>query len=84
MSAESACGQSAATTCGSSLKNANRLGRALLNSVPPSPGTTQIPARQGEHNEEILKELGLTDDEISALAESGALVEPSREINETR
>jgi crotonobetainyl-CoA:carnitine CoA-transferase CaiB-like acyl-CoA transferase len=43
--------------------------------------TTQIPARQGEHNEEILKELGLTNDEISALTDSGALVEPNREIN---
>jgi crotonobetainyl-CoA:carnitine CoA-transferase CaiB-like acyl-CoA transferase len=40
--------------------------------------TTQIPARQGEHNEEILKELGLASDEISALIDSGALVEPYR------
>jgi crotonobetainyl-CoA:carnitine CoA-transferase CaiB-like acyl-CoA transferase len=43
--------------------------------------TSQIPARQGEHNEEILKELGLTDDDISALTDSGALIEPNREIN---
>ena len=34
----------------------------------------QIPARQGEHNEEILKEIGCTDSEIQALKESGALV----------
>jgi crotonobetainyl-CoA:carnitine CoA-transferase CaiB-like acyl-CoA transferase len=34
----------------------------------------QIPAHQGEHNEEILKELGCTDDEIQALKDSGALL----------
>ena len=34
----------------------------------------QIPARQGEHNEEILKELGCTDSEIQALKDSGALL----------
>ncbi|HXA90827.1 MAG TPA: CaiB/BaiF CoA-transferase family protein [Mycobacterium sp.] len=39
--------------------------------------TTQVPARQGEHNEEILKELGLTNDEIDALINSGALIEPA-------
>jgi crotonobetainyl-CoA:carnitine CoA-transferase CaiB-like acyl-CoA transferase len=33
----------------------------------------QIPARQGEHNEEILKELGCTDAEIQALKDCGAL-----------
>ncbi|WAC90390.1 CaiB/BaiF CoA transferase family protein [Mycobacterium sp. Aquia_213] len=42
--------------------------------------TTQVPARQGEHNEEILKELGLTADEIEALVKTGALIEPAREI----
>ena len=36
--------------------------------------TEQIPARQGEHNEEILKELGCTDSEIQALKDSGALL----------
>jgi crotonobetainyl-CoA:carnitine CoA-transferase CaiB-like acyl-CoA transferase len=41
--------------------------------------TTQVPAHQGEHNEEALKELGLTDDEIQALRETGALIEPARE-----
>jgi crotonobetainyl-CoA:carnitine CoA-transferase CaiB-like acyl-CoA transferase len=41
--------------------------------------TTQVPARQGEHNEEILKELGLTADEIQALVKTGALIEPARE-----
>ncbi len=40
--------------------------------------TTQVPARQGEHNEEILKELGLTADQIDALTLTGALVEPAR------
>jgi crotonobetainyl-CoA:carnitine CoA-transferase CaiB-like acyl-CoA transferase len=34
----------------------------------------QLPARQGEHNEEILKELGCTDNEIQALKDSGALI----------
>jgi crotonobetainyl-CoA:carnitine CoA-transferase CaiB-like acyl-CoA transferase len=34
----------------------------------------QIPARQGEHNEEILKELGCTDSQIQMLKDSGALV----------
>ena len=34
----------------------------------------QIAAHQGEHNEEILKEIGCTDSEIQALKESGALV----------
>ncbi|HZC90201.1 MAG TPA: CaiB/BaiF CoA-transferase family protein [Mycobacterium sp.] len=34
----------------------------------------QIPAHQGEHNEEILKELGCADTEIQALKDSGALL----------
>lgn len=34
----------------------------------------QIPAHQGEHNEEILKELGCTDDQIQELRTSGALI----------
>jgi len=38
----------------------------------------QAPARQGEHNEEVLKELGLTDDQIRALADAGALIQPGR------
>jgi crotonobetainyl-CoA:carnitine CoA-transferase CaiB-like acyl-CoA transferase len=41
--------------------------------------TTQVPARQGEHNEEVLKEIGLTDDKIHALMDAGALIEPARE-----
>jgi crotonobetainyl-CoA:carnitine CoA-transferase CaiB-like acyl-CoA transferase len=41
--------------------------------------TTQVPARQGEHNDEILKEIGLTADEIETLAKAGALIEPARE-----
>jgi crotonobetainyl-CoA:carnitine CoA-transferase CaiB-like acyl-CoA transferase len=44
--------------------------------------TTQVPARQGEHNEEILKEIGLTGDQIDALMETGALIEPARETVE--
>jgi crotonobetainyl-CoA:carnitine CoA-transferase CaiB-like acyl-CoA transferase len=38
----------------------------------------QVPARQGEHNGEILKEIGLAADEIDALVQMGALVEPGR------
>jgi crotonobetainyl-CoA:carnitine CoA-transferase CaiB-like acyl-CoA transferase len=34
----------------------------------------QIPAHQGEHNEEILKELGCTDGQIQALKDKGALI----------
>jgi crotonobetainyl-CoA:carnitine CoA-transferase CaiB-like acyl-CoA transferase len=34
----------------------------------------QIPAHQGEHNEEILKELGCTDGRIQALKDKGALI----------
>jgi crotonobetainyl-CoA:carnitine CoA-transferase CaiB-like acyl-CoA transferase len=40
--------------------------------------TAQVPARQGEHNGEILKEIGLAADEIDALVQMGALVEPGR------
>jgi crotonobetainyl-CoA:carnitine CoA-transferase CaiB-like acyl-CoA transferase len=41
--------------------------------------TTQLPARQGEHNEEILKEIGLSADQIDTLAKTGALIEPARQ-----
>jgi crotonobetainyl-CoA:carnitine CoA-transferase CaiB-like acyl-CoA transferase len=34
----------------------------------------QLPARQGEHNEEILKELGCTDGQIQTLKNNGVLV----------
>jgi crotonobetainyl-CoA:carnitine CoA-transferase CaiB-like acyl-CoA transferase len=40
----------------------------------------QTPAHQGEHNEEILKELGYTDDQTRALKQSGALFESARDI----
>lgn len=39
---------------------------------------TQVPARQGEHNEEILAELGFDAGAIRGLVDSGALVQPSR------
>lgn len=35
----------------------------------------QLPARQGEHNARVLAELGLTPAEITALKDSGALVQ---------
>jgi crotonobetainyl-CoA:carnitine CoA-transferase CaiB-like acyl-CoA transferase len=34
----------------------------------------QLPARQGEHNEKVLKELGCTDGQIQVLKDSGALI----------
>jgi hypothetical protein len=37
----------------------------------------QLVARQGEHNAEVLKELGFGAAEIAALETSGALVQPS-------
>jgi crotonobetainyl-CoA:carnitine CoA-transferase CaiB-like acyl-CoA transferase len=36
-----------------------------------------LPARQGEHNEQLLRELGYDDAEIAALRHSGALVQPA-------
>ena len=38
----------------------------------------QVPARQGEHNEEILAELGFDAAQVRDLTASGALVQPSR------
>jgi crotonobetainyl-CoA:carnitine CoA-transferase CaiB-like acyl-CoA transferase len=38
----------------------------------------QLAARQGEHNAEVLKELGYSASEIEALEASGALVQPGR------
>ncbi|MDT7623952.1 MAG: hypothetical protein QOF99_4853 [Pseudonocardiales bacterium] len=37
----------------------------------------QVPALQGEHNAELLKELGYSDEQIEALVRGAALVEPS-------
>jgi crotonobetainyl-CoA:carnitine CoA-transferase CaiB-like acyl-CoA transferase len=39
---------------------------------------SQLAARQGEHNAEVLQELGFSASEIEALEASGALVQPSR------
>ena len=41
-----------------------------------APDETQLVARQGEHNTELLVELGYGADSIAALRASGALVEP--------
>jgi crotonobetainyl-CoA:carnitine CoA-transferase CaiB-like acyl-CoA transferase len=38
-------------------------------------GDQQVPARQGEHNDEVLTELGFSPAEITKLRESGALIE---------
>jgi crotonobetainyl-CoA:carnitine CoA-transferase CaiB-like acyl-CoA transferase len=40
----------------------------------------QLPARQGEDNEDILKELGYTTDQIQELITNAALIEPAREL----
>lgn len=42
----------------------------------PPAGDFPVPARQGEHNLEILLDLGLTGAEIEALEAAGALVQP--------
>jgi crotonobetainyl-CoA:carnitine CoA-transferase CaiB-like acyl-CoA transferase len=38
----------------------------------------QVPARQGEHNAEILAELGYDSEQIEALVANGTLIQPSR------
>jgi crotonobetainyl-CoA:carnitine CoA-transferase CaiB-like acyl-CoA transferase len=44
-----------------------------------APVDWRIPAFQGEHNEDVLRELGYLDDEITALRRSGALIRPGLE-----
>jgi crotonobetainyl-CoA:carnitine CoA-transferase CaiB-like acyl-CoA transferase len=46
------------------------------------PGTLmpQLPARQGEDSDDILKELGYTTDQIQALITTAALIEPARDL----
>jgi crotonobetainyl-CoA:carnitine CoA-transferase CaiB-like acyl-CoA transferase len=43
-----------------------------------APDDEQLAARQGEHNTEVLGELGFSAAEISALEASGALIQPNR------
>jgi len=40
----------------------------------------QMPARQGEHNSQVLHELGYSRSDIAKLVASGALVEPGRGV----
>ena len=40
-----------------------------------APASQQVPATQGEHNDEVLAELGFSPTEIAKLRESGALIE---------
>ncbi|MCW2689909.1 MAG: L-carnitine dehydratase/bile acid-inducible protein, partial [Mycobacterium sp.] len=42
--------------------------------VDTGPEPDRQPARQGEHNEQVLRELGYSDDEISHFANRGVLV----------
>ena len=44
----------------------------------PAAGEGQLAARQGEHNTQILTELGFSGPEIAALEASGALIQPGR------
>ena len=44
----------------------------------PAAAEGQLAARQGEHNAEVLRELGFSAAEIAAFEASGALVQPSR------
>lgn len=43
--------------------------------------TPKLPALQGEHNDEVLLELGFSAEEIAKLRASKALVQPSRQAN---
>jgi crotonobetainyl-CoA:carnitine CoA-transferase CaiB-like acyl-CoA transferase len=43
-----------------------------------APGEGQFAARQGEHNAQLLSELGYPPEDIARLEESGALVQPNR------
>jgi crotonobetainyl-CoA:carnitine CoA-transferase CaiB-like acyl-CoA transferase len=40
----------------------------------PDAVVEQTPARQGEHNEDLVRELGYSDDEIATLIKTGVLV----------
>jgi hypothetical protein len=43
-----------------------------------APSEDQLPARQGEHNIEVLTKLGYSTAAIAALHDSGALIQPGR------
>jgi hypothetical protein len=51
-------------------------GRLLAGEAAPS--EDQLPARQGEHNIEVLTKLGYSTAAIAALHDSGALIQPGR------
>jgi len=74
-----------ATAWGVTRDVSDRAGGSITIPAPPwhfsaHDGTLapQVPALQGEHNAELLKELGYADEEIEALAQDAALVEPAR------
>ncbi|HEX4249757.1 MAG TPA: CaiB/BaiF CoA-transferase family protein [Pseudonocardia sp.] len=65
----------------------DRAGGSITIPAPPwhfsaADGTlaTQVPALQGEHNAELLAELGYAEREIDAMVEEAALVEPARAV----
>jgi len=74
-----------ATAWGVTREVSDRAGGSITIPAPPwhfsaHDGTLapQVPALQGEHNAELLKELGYAEEEIEALARDAALVEPAR------
>jgi crotonobetainyl-CoA:carnitine CoA-transferase CaiB-like acyl-CoA transferase len=74
-----------ATAWGVTREVSDRAGGSITIPAPPwhfsaHDGTLppQVPALQGEHNAELLKELGYAEEQIEALARDAALVEPAR------
>jgi len=74
-----------ATAWGLTREVSDRAGGSITIPAPPwhfsaHDGTLapQVPALQGEHNAELLKELGYAEEQIEALARDAALVEPAR------
>jgi crotonobetainyl-CoA:carnitine CoA-transferase CaiB-like acyl-CoA transferase len=75
-----------AKTWGVTREVSDRHGGSITIPAPPwhfdgQDGATipQLPARQGEHNVEILEELGYTTEQIQALITNAAIIEPARE-----
>jgi crotonobetainyl-CoA:carnitine CoA-transferase CaiB-like acyl-CoA transferase len=54
--------------------------RVLLCRSRRAAKNAELPARQGEDSDDILKELGYTTDQIQALITTAALIEPARDL----